>query len=94
MIKKGDKLLCKKTMFRRDRYIILKEGDFYEVVDITNNNNIIHFKEFIDIKKKSNLKLYLSSNDLTPYKIYEWFYNEKEIRKLKLEKIKDRNEKN
>ena len=77
MLKVGDKLLCKKTMFdyRFFKYYNMVEGKYYEISKIF--DNIIYFSA-------DSYSLHKNSF----YYIWNFFYKPQEMRKMKLERLK------
>ena len=88
----GDRIICKKYYEVHDSYdsydtaymvyISFLEGSEYEVVEI---DQTYGFYTMITIKYNSE-KCYNFVGDY----IYDYFYTEQELRKLKLEKLEDR----
>ena len=91
MLKVGDKLLCKKSIdFHIDFHnynihfdsIIIK-GKYYTITFI---NNITYF--YINKIYFDNDKFYCSTNRISLWYIWDFFYKPQEVRKMKLKQLK------
>ena len=88
-MKKGNKILCKKDYFvdRNSGFSLYKVklfkcGDFYEVISFTENYIVV--KTNADPISENHTFFWYSGD--SKY-IWDWFYTEKEIRKMKLNKL-------
>lgn len=84
-MKAGDKLYCIKDMFGQDLggpYYINRAKEYYFVKLFIGFNNDIYIST-----ENENMHRYSLNFNKMNY-VYDFFYTEKEIRKLKLEKLK------
>ena len=83
-MKVGDKLVCKREYYHYQNIQLFYVGEYYIIRDIMDNEISIYFKGigwttfFIDKNKYTRCDYFY---------LYDYFYTEKEIRKLKLESI-------
>ena len=73
MLKVGDELLCKKMIL--DITINLKKNEYYTIIDIINNLVYVNYDWY-------------NSNPESFWYIWDYFYTTKEVRKMKLERLK------
>jgi len=85
-MKIGDKILCKKDFLIQTIPYILRIGNnkYYEIKKISSLSDITIKTDNGDIIFST--KIYSSAS---PYYLFDYFYTEKELRKLKLDNIHD-----
>ena len=83
--KKEDRLHCKKTLSN-----VFQKGKYYQVGSIGYDDMVIrgikHFTYSYLINDKEWI-FYVGKNYNVFFKLYDYFYTEQEIRKLKLNKV-------
>jgi len=84
-VKVGDKLLCKKDI----EYTSIKNGNLCSVEEITEDKIVIKFDH--RTRYYINLSSKLIAIDVPSFAIYKYFYTEKEVRKLKIQKLNENN---
>ena len=85
-MKVGDKLYCKKTLKTLvidDQVIHFFKGRYYEIVNYKIQDGVLHYV----LKSELSYTCHIPEN--SKY-IGEYFYTEKELRKMKLDKISGR----
>jgi len=90
MFKIGDKIICKKSYIITKCYYI--SGKMYEVLEIDCVPNKPFFGSYIWTTSESDYKYWIWSGEgenKNYLRFEDYFYTEKELRKAKLEKLKN-----
>lgn len=85
----GDKILCKESFLHATLNWYYIKGKTYEILDITNNNGICILTTSCEIEGKK-YRIYSKDGGWNPgwTTLFEYhFYTDKELRKLKLERL-------
>ena len=88
-LKIGDKIKCKKDFTSRiTSNIIFSKGDYYLINDIENKYDRISISQLngdyrISFKREEPIE----ESHIAHFLIFDYFYTDKELRKLKIEKL-------